>query len=235
MVGRAALFSCSQTEAQIASSGAVRVYGGADRSQRWYIGEVLNQSTVNPIIASFKAGKLQWCRTDYESTADQSVGYGLLYNKDPFSSSPPSIYAVFSSRSHQVGVGDKDFRRFATTGRQPNQGVVPGGSRACAQGDAKVSVIAKVDPTTGDVLAATYVTSRRLFGLSGSLTVTGLDHSLSTRAAGETITVRALSSAVPLRPNQTRMRCTVNGPYNYTITYASDLEMILSAQTPSCA
>lgn len=229
MVGYPEPFTCSMKESQIASTGAASVYGGANRNLRWYIGEVANRSSSDPIIAHFNANKLVWCRSDFETTADASVGYGLLYN------SPGSLYALFSSRGFDVGSGSADQRRYSTNGWQPRYGSVRAGSRQFHQGSSKVSILAKLNPLTGDVMASTYLTSRDLFGTVGELVVKGLKHSRATRNSAETITVVAQTSAAPLRPNLTRMKCTTNAPYHYEITLDSGLNKVIATSSPTCA
>jgi len=227
VIGSPAPWSCSWNESAIASTGAPRVWAGPNKALRWYIGEAIN--TTNPIVAYFSAGRMVWCRTDYETTADQSVGYGLLYN------TPGSLYAVFSSRGQNVGSGTNDFRQFATTGFQPNYGWIYPGSRLFSEGASKVSVLAKLNPLTGDVLAATYLTSRFTFGATGGLTVVNLSQVPQSRNTDEAITVSAVTAATPLRADGTRMLCSGVGPYNYTIVLSANLDTVLQASSPTCA
>jgi len=221
-------FDCSMSESQIASTGAVRAHGGAKKSLRWYIGEVSNRTSSDPIVAFFQSGKLRWCRTDFESSADTVVGYGLLYDA-------PSLYVVFSTRGYNLGTGGNDFRRFTTAGWQTNYGNVLAGSRKFDVGSAKASVLLKLDPQTGDVLAATYLTSKRIFGTTADLIVTKLDHTRQTRNTDEAIIVTARASGAPLRPDGTRMRCTTPGPHEYTLVLDSDLKNVLRASAPNCS
>jgi len=222
-------FTCSMSEADIASTGAVRAYGGADRSMRWYVGEVANVTYSNPIVAFFIAGNLVWCRTDFDTTADPSIGYAILYD------TPGSLFVTFSSRGFDVGSGNADFRRFSTYGWQPNYGTVRAGSRLFGQGSSKVTVLTSLNPATGDVLAATFLTSKALFGTTGDLVVTGLSHLPANRTNVETIIVNATTAATPLRPNLTRMRCNGAGPYDYQIYLDAGLHTVLATTSSMCA
>eukprot|EP01098_Paradermamoeba_levis_P017033 TRINITY_DN953_c0_g1_i1.p1 TRINITY_DN953_c0_g1~~TRINITY_DN953_c0_g1_i1.p1 ORF type:complete len:374 (+),score=124.67 TRINITY_DN953_c0_g1_i1:81-1124(+) len=237
--GSAAPFSCDMSEAEIASTGAARAYAGSNRSMRWYIGEVANRSNSNPIVAHFNAGMLVWCRTDFVSTADQVIGYGLLFNDpDPNSLSylvSDALYAVFSSRGLDAGTGTADFRRFTTNGWLANYGSVLPGSRSFGTGSAKVSIVAKLNPQNGAILASTYLNSKRLFGTTGDFTVNGLTHIRKGRTQDETLVVFGTTRAAPLRADKTRMKCRGAGPYSTMIALTADLTQVVSSWSPDCA
>jgi hypothetical protein len=236
MVGAlVASFSCDMTEAEVASTGATRVYGGVNRSTRVYTGRNSNSTNFDPIVVLFTSGKQQWCRTDYETTADQVDGYGLIFNQAHHEETG-DLYAVFSSRGNLQGSGAADFRRFAQQGRESTYG--PLGAGNCGsrnpQGAAKASIVAKLDPETGSVLTSTYLTGERIFGTTSGVRVTGLDHVYSTRTSAARLKVHALTANAPLRTDLTRMICKNGGPYQYTVELAGDLSSALHASAPGC-
>jgi len=237
--GSAAPFTCDMSEADIASTGAARAYAGSNRSLRWYIGEVANRSNSNPIVAHFNAGTLVWCRSDFVSTADEVIGYGLLFNDpDPNSLSylvSDALYAVFSSRGLDAGTGTADFRRFTTNGWLANYGSVLPGSRNFGTGSAKVSIVAKLNPQTGAILASTYLNSKRLFGATGDFIVNGLSHVRKGRNQDETLIVYGTTRAAPLRADKTRMKCRGAGPYTTMLALTADLTEVVGTYSPNCA
>jgi hypothetical protein len=69
------------------------------------------------------------------------------------------LYGVFSSTGTQ-GTSDQDFRKYATKGWFTSYGQGGGG---------KISVIAKIDPSNGNVLSATFVSAVLSSGNSNSV------------------------------------------------------------------
>jgi len=232
---RPASFSCGQTESDVAATGAVRVYGGPNRSSRVYIGTNSKSSSSDPIVIMFRSGIQVWCRTDYETTVDQVTGYGLLFNNLNGTDSG-ELYAVFSSRGYTQGSGGNDFRRFSQEGRERNYGPLSAGNCKSVhpQGAAKVSIVAKLDSNTGSVLHATYLTGERFFGTTSDFQVTELDHTPATSKLRARLMIKALTANAPLRTDLTRMICNQGGPYEYSIELATDLSTAYSASSPGC-
>jgi len=229
-----ASFSCDLTEAQVASSGAARVYGGENRSSRVYIGRN-SLSPSDPIVALFKGGKQQWCRTDYETTTNQVEGYGLLFS-NTVGDKVGELYAVFNNRGYLQGSGAHDLRRFSQEGRETYYGPLAAGNCVSRhpQGAAKASVLAKLDVKTGSVLTSTFLTGERLFGTTSSFLVTDLDSQPATKARSARVLVSAMTSNAPLRTDLTRMICNQGGPYSYKVELTPDLSAALSTTAPGC-
>jgi len=112
-----------------ARGGAVVKTGGA----LIYIGyEVCPPLNKNPVLASFTDGRLNWVRRNYETSLDESVGYGLLTDGK-------NLFAVFTSRGIEESIG-LDFRRFAKRGWLDEYG----------EGEGKqIAVIAKINLENG--------------------------------------------------------------------------------------
>lgn len=105
----------------------------------------------NPVFAKYSASSPEnaplWCRTDYETTGDDGTGQGVVLD-----TVEGSLYGLFTATGDQ---GTADFGRWASNGwlRSYSDASPAGG------GGAKVSIVAKIDPETGDPLLATFVTA----------------------------------------------------------------------------
>jgi hypothetical protein len=170
-------------------------------------------SSINqdPIVAKFQNNVQQWCRVDYEVTPDDSQGYGLIFN-----SKENSLYGVFSSTGTQ-GTSDQDFRKYATKGWFTSYGQGGGG---------KISVIAKIDPSNGNVLSATFVSAVLSSGNSNSVTVTKL-----TNVNQEFLCLEMSSFFSPRKTDKKGMTCSGSSPFRWNLVLSSNLSMALS----SCA
>ncbi len=224
-VGTAVTFSPTDTEAQIRAKGAIGVTVG---NTSVYVGYQQFGINKNPIAASFTNGVQTWVKTDYEITNDDSEGYGLIWDGGA------NLYGVFSSTGTQ-GTADQDFREFATRGwLKSYTDASPGGG-----GGGKVAIIAKIDPTTGNITNASFLTARNDRGTptsfgddrTNSLFVRGL--SLS----GGNLVIQADSAYMPRRPDRLPMtQATGAGTlpastgYNYELTMAANLGSVSSAR-----
>lgn len=203
-------FSPDSSEAAIAATGAARIQLG---SQTIYIGtQQVTSINQNPIIASFDSSNPSnnWVRTNYEVTGTDGRGYGLFW-------SGSHLYGVFSVDGTQ-GTPDQDFRR-----------VSGGASQAWLRsygsgGGAKVAVLARLNPATGEMTEAAYLSAILSNGRSNSLAVTGL----TVNEAGN-IVVSAQSYFAPRRPDGRPMTQTTpgNSPFDYTLEITPDLKTVV--------
>lgn len=221
-VASAVAFSPSDSEAAIAAKNGPKITLG---NTNIYIGyqqvSALNQ---DPILVSFTNGVRNWVRTDYETTVDDGTGTGLAWDGS-------NLYAVFTSTGNQPG---NNLSRFTGSGwltgytdGSPNGG-----------GGGKVGILAKVDPTTGNIQNATYLTARNDKGTAtlgddttNSLFVRGLSFT------GGNVLVQADSAYAPRRPDKTAMTQSVgNGAlpastgYNYEVVLSANLGSALSTR-----
>ncbi|WP_242046473.1 hypothetical protein [Cylindrospermum sp. FACHB-282] len=202
-------FTCNDTEATIKGKNGPRVTVGTTNI---YVGyQQVSSTNKNPRIIRFDNGVKKWCRTDYETTSDDSTGYGLLWNGSDV------LYGVFSSTGSQTG---DDFRRF-TTGRWLSSYGTGGG--------AKVAIIARINPSNGDVNYATFLTAKKLSdGKTNSLVVTGLSWN------GKSLTVEADSWWSPRRADKNSMICVGTSPFKYTGVFGGDLKQVSWAAATGC-
>lgn len=204
-------FSGSDGEAAIASSGAAKVTIG---SQTIYIGsQQVSSINQNPIIASFdsKNPSNNWVKTNYETTGADGRGYGLFWDGN-------SLYGVFSVDGTQ-GSSSQDFRRASSDATQQ-------WLRSYGQGGgSKVAVLARIDPKTGNMVDAAYLSAVLSSGKSNSLAVTGI----STNSKGNLV-VKAQSYFSPRRPDGKAMTQTgsVGSPFDYTVEITRDLKTVVN-------
>ena len=180
-----------------------------------YIGyEQVTSLNQDPRLISFTNGVQDWYRTDYEVTNDDGTGTGLVWD-----GTTDSLYATFTSTGTQ-STADQDFREFATKGWLPSYG---------QGGGAKVAVLARIDPATGNVLNATFISAVLSNGNSNTLSVTALGLN------GDNVVVSANSFFSPRRTDKTAMTFTGSGgsPFGYTIEFAPDLSTALRAEAPT--
>jgi len=199
------------------NEAAVRALGGpvvTVGNSSIYIGyEQVSSNNQNPRLIRFTNGVRDWYRTDYEVTDDDSTGVGLLWD------GAQTLYATFTSTGSQ-GTPDQDFRRFATNGWLSSYG---------QGGGAKVAIVAKLDPSTGNVQNATFVSAVLNNGNSNSLAVKEL--SLS----GNNVVVSGDSFFFPRRADKTAMVNTgvdQQSPFDYTIEFTPDLSTAVRAVAP---
>jgi hypothetical protein len=199
-----------------ATSGNTTIYTG------------FNQVTVgndtgnqDPWVASFTNGVLNWYRDDYETTADDGRGTHLLWE-----SSSNTLYTAFTATGTQ-GTPDQDYRRFATNGwLRSYSDYSPGGG-----GGGKVAILTRLDPTNGNVTAASFLTA-----LNGTKTNSVSVKSLS--LSGNNLVVQADSAFAPRKTDRTAMRPIVGAVKtspNYTVVFAPDLRSVVSATSTNYA
>ncbi|NJK28022.1 MAG: calcium-binding protein [Coleofasciculaceae cyanobacterium SM2_3_26] len=199
------------------NEAAIRALGGPAvtiGNTSIYIGfQQVSANNQDPRLVSFTNGVRNWYRTDYEVTNDDGTGFGLLWDGGS------NLYGVFSSTGTQ-GTPDQDFREFATNGWLTNYG---------QGGGAKISIIARIDPATGNITNATYLSALLSNGNSNTLTVTGL--SLN----GSNLVVQAQSFFSPRRTDRTAMTNTgsdTTSPFDYEIEFTPDLRTAVRAIAP---
>jgi|GEM_PF-1116843 len=208
-VGNGVTFTCNDTEAKIKSKKGPSLKFGQTSI---YIGyQQVSSINKDPRIIRFDKGVKTWCRSDYETTGDDGTGYGLLWDGGNV------LYGVFSSTGTQRG---NDFRRFATNGWLTSYG---------SGGGAKIAVLARINPANGNVNYATFVSAKKPSnGKTNSLKIKGLSWT------GTSVVVQADSYFSPRRPNRTAMICSGSSPFNYKVTFASNLRTVVSASAARC-
>ncbi|BAY07085.1 hypothetical protein [Calothrix sp. NIES-2098] len=209
-VGSAVTFTCNDSEATIKAKNGPKVTIG---STTIYIGyQQVSSSNKDPRIVRFDNGVKRWCRSDYETTGDDGSGYGLLWDGGSV------LYGVFSSTGTQSG---NNFGRFAIGRWLTSYG---------SGGGPKVAIIARIDPTNGNVRYATFLTAKRPNdGKTNSLLVNSLLWN------GANLTVGAKSWWTPRRTNTSAMNCSGSSPYQYTAVFTGDLTKMNSASAPTCS
>ncbi|MBD2494379.1 hypothetical protein [Nostoc sp. FACHB-280] len=202
-------FTCNESEASIKAKNGPKISIGA---KTIYIGyQQVSSQNQDPRLIRFDNGVRKWCRSDYETTIDDGRGYGLLWDGSNV------LYGVFSSTGSQPG---NDFRRFAKNGWLSSYG---------NGGGAKVAVIARINPSNGSILSATFVTAKKPNdGKTNSLAVTNLSWN------GTTLKVLADSWWSPQRADKNSMSCTGSSPYKYTAIFTGDLTKVNSASAVNC-
>jgi len=210
-------WSVDLTGVDLTNESAVKAKGGvfAQRNNTTiYIGhESLPPTNRNPVLVSFTNGVQDWVRRDYETSSEVSVGYGLLW------AGPDKLFAVFTSDGAAEDM-NRDFRRFAKYGWLSEYGTGEGKD---------VAVVAKINPDTGDIYSATFLSSRQDSGETSSLTVTGLAMN------GDNLVVSAEAWYAPRRINGQPMDLypnAENAPYDYTIEFTPDLQTAVRAEAP---
>jgi RTX calcium-binding nonapeptide repeat (4 copies) len=206
-----AVFGATDAESAIAAKGGAKISIG---TQTLYIGtQQVSSLNQNPIIVSFDSSNPanNWVRTDYEITGTDGRGYGLFWDGT-------NLYGVFSVDGTQ-GTASEDFRRASGSATQS-------WLRSYGQGGgAKVAVLAQINPQTGEMMSASYLSSRLSNGNSNSLNVTSL--SLN---ANNNLVIEAQSWYAPRRPDGSMMTQTGTGssPFLYTLEITRDLKTVVS-------
>lgn len=199
-----------ESEAELLARGVPSVASG---STRFFIGyQQVSANNQNPVLVRFDQGVQTWLRSDYESSGDDSRGYGLLWDGGT------RLYAVFSSTGSQ-GDSSQDFRRFAQQGWLRSYG---------AGGGPKVAVLARIEAASGEVTAASFVSARLSNGNSNSLQINDLT------LQSESLQVSASAWYSPRNPDTSPMRCSGSSPFAYSLNFSLDLRQVLQASAENC-
>ncbi|MEM6521843.1 MAG: DUF4114 domain-containing protein, partial [Cyanobacteria bacterium P01_C01_bin.70] len=209
-------FNAGNTEAEIAASGAARITIG---TQTIYIGtNQVAANNQNPIVASFDSinPANNWIRTDYEVTGADGRGLGIAWDGS-------SLYGVFTVDGTQ-GTPNQDFRRAANDAEQA-------WLRSYGQGGGPtVSILARIDPTNGELLDAAYLSAVLSNGNSNTLRI----QDINVNTAGQLV-VSAQSFFRPRRPDGSALTETPaagSSPFAYTIEITPDLKRVISTSAP---
>lgn len=207
--------SCDDSEAVVASQGGPRLTFG---NTALYMGtQQVGATNQDPRVVRFDNAQQVWCRDDLETSGDDSRGFGLLWDGREV------LYAVFSATGTQ-GEPSGDFRRFTQNGWLTSYADASAGG-----GGPKVTLIAKLDPATGDVLAATYLTAVKPSDRKiNSLIATNLSYE------EDRLSVRAAAYYSPRQVNLEPFTCSGNSPFKYTVVFDADLSRALSAEAEGC-
>ena len=165
------------------------------------------------IIAKYVDGQLAWVRTEFETTGDDSRGYGLVWDGSE------NLYAVFSVTGTQ-GPMDADFRRFTTKGWIKNYG---------QGGGAKAAVLLKINPDHGEPQFGTFLMGKKSDGQTNSLEI----KNLSILNSGHVL-IAADAWFSPLQTNQTTFTCEGNSPFDYSLEMRKDLSSAEHASAVGC-
>jgi len=215
------MFEPSDSEAVISATDAAQIISG---TQTLYMGtQQASANNQNPIIASFDSSNpdRNWVRTDYETTGADGRGQGLLWDGSD------NLYGFFTIDGTQ-GSPSEDFRRASSDANSSWLRSYGSG------GGAKVSVVGKIDPLTGDLLSAAYLSALLMNGNSNTLTVSNAELiELSDDYQGAELVVYANTFFGPRRPDGTLMTRTndlIGTPFEYRAILSNDLKTVLSTE-----
>lgn len=205
-------FSADSNREQIINNGANSITIG---TQTIYIGtNQVSNINQNPIIRSFDATNPEnnWTRTDLETTGTDGRGLGLVWTGS-------ALYGVFSVDGTQ-GQPAEDFRR-ATGDAEQNW------LKSFGSGAGKIAVIGQLDPVTGALLKAAYLSAVKQNGKTNSLSV----EDITVNSTGNLV-ISAKSFFNPRRPDGTAMtpdpEGTGDSPFDYTVEITADLARVVS-------
>jgi hypothetical protein len=209
-VSKAIEFKCTDSEAKIkAKQGAAVTFGSA----AFYVGyEQVPGGGKDARMIRFDQGKMTWCKSNYEVSPEDSTGYGLIGDGGNM------LYGVFGTTGTQ-GSTRQDFRRFADRGWLSGYGIGSG---------AKVAVIARINPETGEIANATFLNALLPDGTSNSVFVNGLTWK------GNSLVVKANTASFPRGADRAMLTCTSQSPFTYTVEFTEDLQTAVKTMAPGC-
>ncbi len=221
--GAAVPISCSDSEATVAAQEGVTVRNPNSTIYIGYNRDVT--SSRDPLVVRFTDGTQSWCRTDYETTSEDNVGYGLLWDGSN------RLYGVFNA--FRSGEGD-DFRRFSGWLTRYNDG--SGGSAG-----REVAVLAKIFPNDGDISPtaedsdgqATFITGLDGLERVNRVIVNDLSFVVNGNSLGDVV-VEATADRVPRQADKNGFFCAGDGPFDYTLLLAQDLQSATDATAVGC-
>ncbi len=210
-IGESTAFRPDASMEELTESGAISVGAG---NVRYFIGyRQVSPQNQDPILAKYVDGELVWVRIAYETTGDDSRGYGLIWD------GAETLYAIFSVTGTQ-GPSDGDYRRFATKGWHKSYG---------QGGGAKATVAMKINPNNGEPQGATYLMGRLANGNANTLIVKNLQ-----LLNNGNLLLNADCWYSPLRVNKEPFECEGDAPFDYTLELSGDLTEAKDAQVTGC-
>eukprot|EP01099_Mayorella_cantabrigiensis_P001196 TRINITY_DN1501_c0_g1_i1.p1 TRINITY_DN1501_c0_g1~~TRINITY_DN1501_c0_g1_i1.p1 ORF type:complete len:249 (-),score=58.36 TRINITY_DN1501_c0_g1_i1:31-747(-) len=209
-------FSCqdSSTEKELLSDGHLVWYNGS--TGYFFENNRFSDHNKNPVIAKYSAGKLSWCKEDYETSKEVSEAYAFAVNPKN-----TTIYVVFSITGAS-GALNQDFRSAVVNGWIDDYGI---GSTL----GAPVSILALLDAESGELVDATYLPTRRRFGSTSWSSVEDIQFD-----SEDNLVVRLMAGYLPLRTDKTRMECNGVSPREWTVVLTPDLSRALSTVAVGC-
>ncbi len=209
--GESTVFQAGEEMGALISRGVLFVAAG---NTHFFIGyRQVSDHNQDPIMAKYVDGQLAWVRTEFETTGDDSRGYGLVWDGSE------NLYAVFSVTGTQ-GPMDADFRRFTTNGWIANYG---------QGGGAKAAVILRINQKHGEPESGTFLMGKTNDGKTNSFEV----KNISLLNSGNVL-IAADSWFSPLQTNQTTFTCEGNSPFDYTLEMRKDLSSAEHASAVGC-
>ncbi|MGF1662576.1 MAG: hypothetical protein ACFCVG_08910 [Kineosporiaceae bacterium] len=208
-------FSCGDSEAAVAASGAPHVIAG---SGAVYVGaQQVEGDNQDPRVVRFEGGEQVWCRDDLETSGDDGRAYGVLWSGD-------RLYVVVSAVGTQ-GEPSGDLRRYTGSGWLTSYtDASPGGG-----GGAEVSVLVQLDPVTGEAVAGTWLTAVTADGETNSLVVTAL------ATVGGDVVVDADAWYSPRGADGRPLACSGSSPFPTRYTFAPDLSAVVDVRARGCS
>jgi hypothetical protein len=208
-------FSCDDSEAAVAASGAPHVIAG---SGAVYVGaQQVAGDNQDPRVVRFEGGEQVWCRDDLETSGDDGRAYGVLWSGD-------LLYVAVSAVGTQ-GEPSGDLRRYTGSGWLTSYtDASPGGG-----GGAKAAALVRLDPATGEVIAGTWLTAVTGDGETNSLVVTSL------ATAGGEVLVDADAWYSPRGADRRPLSCSGSSPFPTRYTFAPDLTAVTDVRSRGCS
>lgn len=199
-------FTCSDSESVVsAKGGPVISYDG----KTVYAGyRQVSSNNQDPIVALFENGTQTWCKTDYDTSGDDSKAYGVYYDTN-------GLYVTFSATGGTTGLTSH-----TGSGWLSSYG---------AGGGSKVAVVLKLNPADGSSTAGSFIRARLSNGNTNSLSVTGMSHD------GSNLAIGANSWYSPLKTDKSTFSCSGSSPFSYKLTLSSDLSAAVSASADGCS
>lgn len=196
-------FTCADSEATIQSRGAATMTVG---DLNIYIGtNQVRNDNQNPIVKAFdqRTGAVAYCCEDYETTNVDGKGRGLHWNGT-------FLYGIFAVDGGSTTL----FSQAASNNtRGWTRSVGP------ASGAKNFAIIARLNPGSGDVTGAAFITARLESGNSNSVSITGVECTTNGN-----LRVSAESFFSPRKINGNAMtQSGGDSPFDYTVEFTPDL------------
>lgn len=207
-IGKSIAFECYTRESDVMSRNAVGIKSG---SVTYYTGYKTSLfSKKDPVIIAFEKGVFKWCKDDYEFSADETQGYGMLIDEEG------ELFVLLSTKTEN---DTNEFDQYTSNGWLSTHRL---------NHTIRSTVLAKIDTESGRIDGATYISAEPTKGLTGELDIKTI------KSSGENITLTGVAYGLPRGVDTYSLSCKKANSYTFSLALDKTLTYATTATAQNC-